>query len=140
LSYWRECNELHWISGFPPQGLQLVTGTADFIRHFPGTQGDMQTYSSGQFGSAKVSTLSRNRSNGGSGSHSKTLVNSAGPGLHQQHDHGRHLDRRDPADCPGHRPRPTLRFPGAGHGNKNGFEGSRADWANNSRCSFSLLG
>lgn len=40
LSYWRECNELHFISGLPPgglppQGIQLITGTADFIRHFP---------------------------------------------------------------------------------------------------------
>jgi hypothetical protein len=35
LSHWRECNELHFISGLPPQGLQLITGTADFIRHFP---------------------------------------------------------------------------------------------------------
>ncbi|MFN9872300.1 MAG: hypothetical protein ACK55E_12790 [Cyanobacteriota bacterium] len=40
LSYWRECNELHFISGLPPGGLppvglQLVTGTADFIRNFP---------------------------------------------------------------------------------------------------------
>ena len=40
LSYWRECNELHFISGLPlgglpPVGLQLVTGTADFIRNFP---------------------------------------------------------------------------------------------------------
>ena len=40
LSHWRECNELHFISGFPPgglpaQGIQLITGTADFIRHYP---------------------------------------------------------------------------------------------------------
>ena len=35
LSTWRECNELHFISGLPPVGVQLVTGTADFIRHFP---------------------------------------------------------------------------------------------------------
>jgi hypothetical protein len=35
LSHWRECNELHFISGLPPQGIQLMTGTADFIRHFP---------------------------------------------------------------------------------------------------------
>ena len=35
LSHWRECNELHFISGLPPQGIQLITGTADFIRHFP---------------------------------------------------------------------------------------------------------
>ena len=35
LNHWRECNELHFISGLPPGGLQLVTGTADFIRHFP---------------------------------------------------------------------------------------------------------
>jgi hypothetical protein len=40
LSYWRECNELHFITGLPPgglppQGLQMVTATADFIRHFP---------------------------------------------------------------------------------------------------------
>jgi hypothetical protein len=39
LSYWRECNELHFISGMLPvgvlpQGIQLITGTADFIRHF----------------------------------------------------------------------------------------------------------
>jgi len=33
--HWRECNELHFISGLPPQGLQLITGTADFIRHYP---------------------------------------------------------------------------------------------------------
>jgi hypothetical protein len=35
LSHWRECNELHFISSLPSQGLQLITGTADFIRHFP---------------------------------------------------------------------------------------------------------
>ena len=40
LSHWRECNELHFISGLPPgglppQGIQLITGTADFIRHYP---------------------------------------------------------------------------------------------------------
>jgi hypothetical protein len=35
LSHWRECNELHFISGLPPQGIQLITSTADFIRHFP---------------------------------------------------------------------------------------------------------
>ena len=35
LSHWRECNELHFISSLPPQGWQLVTGTADFIRNFP---------------------------------------------------------------------------------------------------------
>jgi len=35
LSQWKECNELHFISGLPPIGLQLITGTADFIRHFP---------------------------------------------------------------------------------------------------------
>ncbi len=45
LSYWRECNELHFISGLPPgglppggrppQGIELITGSADFIRHFP---------------------------------------------------------------------------------------------------------
>jgi hypothetical protein len=40
LSYWRECNELHFISGLPlgglpPVGIQLITGTADFIRNFP---------------------------------------------------------------------------------------------------------
>jgi hypothetical protein len=35
LSYWRECNELHFISCLTRVGLQLVTGTADFIRHFP---------------------------------------------------------------------------------------------------------
>jgi hypothetical protein len=35
LSYWRECNELHFISGLPPGGLQVITGTADFIRNVP---------------------------------------------------------------------------------------------------------
>jgi hypothetical protein len=35
LSHWRECNELHFISSLPPGGMQLITGTADFIRHFP---------------------------------------------------------------------------------------------------------
>jgi hypothetical protein len=40
LSHWRECNELHFISSLPSQGLlhwglQLITSTADFIRHFP---------------------------------------------------------------------------------------------------------
>jgi hypothetical protein len=35
LSHWRECNELHFISGLPPLSIQLITGTADFIRHFP---------------------------------------------------------------------------------------------------------
>jgi hypothetical protein len=40
LNHWRECNELHFIGGLPPQGLppwglQLITGRADFIRHFP---------------------------------------------------------------------------------------------------------
>ncbi len=35
LSQWRECNELHFITGRAPQGIQLITGTADFIRHFP---------------------------------------------------------------------------------------------------------
>jgi hypothetical protein len=35
LSQWRECNELHFITGLPPQGIQLITSTADFIRHFP---------------------------------------------------------------------------------------------------------
>ena len=35
LSHWRECNELHFISSLPPQGWQLVTSTADFIRNFP---------------------------------------------------------------------------------------------------------
>jgi hypothetical protein len=35
LSHWRECNELHFISSLPPQGIQLITSTADFIRHFP---------------------------------------------------------------------------------------------------------
>ena len=35
LSHWRECNELHFIDGLPPQSFQLITGTADFIRHFP---------------------------------------------------------------------------------------------------------
>ena len=35
LSHWRECNELHFITGLPPLSLQLITGTADFIRHYP---------------------------------------------------------------------------------------------------------
>jgi hypothetical protein len=35
LSHWRECNELHFISGLPPVSFQLISGTADFIRHFP---------------------------------------------------------------------------------------------------------
>jgi hypothetical protein len=35
LSHWRECNELHFISSLPPGGMQLITGTADFISHFP---------------------------------------------------------------------------------------------------------
>ncbi len=35
LSHWRECNELHFISSLPPGGMQLITGSADFIRHFP---------------------------------------------------------------------------------------------------------
>ncbi|MCX5969696.1 MAG: hypothetical protein NTV57_19090 [Cyanobacteria bacterium] len=35
LTHWRECNELHFITGLPPWGLQLITATADFIRHFP---------------------------------------------------------------------------------------------------------
>ena len=35
LSHWRECNELHFISSLPPHGIQLITSTADFIRHFP---------------------------------------------------------------------------------------------------------
>jgi len=35
LSQWRECNELHFLTSLPPQGIQLITGTADFIRHFP---------------------------------------------------------------------------------------------------------
>jgi len=35
LSHWKESNELHFISGLPPWGLQLITGNADFIRHFP---------------------------------------------------------------------------------------------------------
>ena len=40
LSHWRECNELHFISSLPLQGLphwgiRLITGRADFIRHFP---------------------------------------------------------------------------------------------------------
>jgi len=34
-NHWRECNELHFISGLPPVSCQLITGTADFIRHFP---------------------------------------------------------------------------------------------------------
>jgi hypothetical protein len=35
LSQWKESNELHFITGLPPIGLQLVTGSADFIRNFP---------------------------------------------------------------------------------------------------------
>jgi hypothetical protein len=35
LSHWRECNELHFISSLPPGGTQLVSGSADFLRHFP---------------------------------------------------------------------------------------------------------
>jgi hypothetical protein len=35
LSQWKECNELHFINGQPTTNLQLVTGTADFIRNFP---------------------------------------------------------------------------------------------------------
>jgi len=35
LSHWRESNELHFISSLPPGGMQLVSGSADFIRHFP---------------------------------------------------------------------------------------------------------
>ncbi len=35
LSQWRECNELHFVTGLAPQGIQLITGKADFIRHFP---------------------------------------------------------------------------------------------------------
>ena len=35
LNHWRECNELHFISGLPPAGFQLITGTPDFIRYFP---------------------------------------------------------------------------------------------------------
>jgi hypothetical protein len=35
LSHWRECNELHFISSLPPGGMQLIIGSADFIRHFP---------------------------------------------------------------------------------------------------------
>ena len=35
LNHWRECNELHFISGLPPVSFQLISGTADFIRHFP---------------------------------------------------------------------------------------------------------
>ena len=35
LSHWRECNELHFISSLPPGGMQLITASADFIRHFP---------------------------------------------------------------------------------------------------------
>ena len=27
--------KLHFISGLPPQGIQLITGTTDFIRHYP---------------------------------------------------------------------------------------------------------
>jgi hypothetical protein len=38
LSHWRECNELHFISSLPPGGLQLVSGSANFIRHFPPMQ------------------------------------------------------------------------------------------------------
>ena len=40
FGHWRECNELHFISSLPVQGqphwgLQLITGTTDFIRYFP---------------------------------------------------------------------------------------------------------
>lgn len=35
LSHWRECNELDFISSLPPGGMQLVSGSADFIRNFP---------------------------------------------------------------------------------------------------------
>ena len=40
LSHWRECNELYFISSLPSQGLphcglQLISSTAEFIRHFP---------------------------------------------------------------------------------------------------------
>ena len=35
LNHWRECHELHFISGLPPQGLELISGTADLIRHVP---------------------------------------------------------------------------------------------------------
>jgi len=35
LSHWRESNELHFITSLPPGGMQLVSGSADFIRHFP---------------------------------------------------------------------------------------------------------
>jgi hypothetical protein len=41
-------------------------------------QGDSQTYSSGQFGSAKASTFSSNTCNGGYGAYSNSVVNSAG--------------------------------------------------------------
>ena len=34
-SHRRESNELHFISSLPPGGMQLVSGSADFIRHFP---------------------------------------------------------------------------------------------------------
>ena len=35
LTHERECNELHFISGLLPLSIQLITGTADFIRHYP---------------------------------------------------------------------------------------------------------
>ena len=40
LMHWREFNELNFFSSLPVQGLphwclQLITSTADFIRHFP---------------------------------------------------------------------------------------------------------
>ena len=41
-------------------------------------QGDTQTYRSGQFGSAKASTFTGNTSNGGYGSYSNSVANSAG--------------------------------------------------------------
>lgn len=37
LSQWKDSNELHFITGLPPIGLQLVTGSAEFIRNFPHT-------------------------------------------------------------------------------------------------------
>ena len=41
-------------------------------------QGDTQTYSSGQFGTAKASTFTSSTSNGGYGSYSNSVINSAG--------------------------------------------------------------
>jgi len=42
LSHWRECNELHFISGLPPQGLQQssdATARAWRKSHHPGSEG-----------------------------------------------------------------------------------------------------